>query len=51
MEKYHYLYLRDLLQFCREGVLFLGIKIDSKLKFENHIKVICSKASQKLGAY
>ena len=28
----------------------LRIQIDSKLNFENHIKSICTKASQKLGA-
>ena len=28
----------------------LGIQIDKKLNFENHIKSLCSKASQKLGA-
>ena len=28
----------------------LRIQIDNKLNFENHIKSLCSKASQKLGA-
>ena len=28
----------------------LGIQIESKLSFENHIKSLCSKASPKLGA-
>ena len=46
----------DLLSFCgqileasqTENVL--GIQIDNNLKFENHIKSLCSKASQKLQA-
>ena len=28
----------------------LGVKIDSKLSFENHISSLCKKASQKLHA-
>ena len=28
----------------------LGVKIDSKLSFDNHIKTICKKASNKLRA-
>ena len=31
-------------------VKLLGIKIDSKLKFETHIETVCKKASQKLNA-
>ena len=44
----------DLLRFCvgileaREFVSILGIQIDNKLNFENHIKSLYSKASQKL---
>ena len=29
---------------------FLGIKIDSKLMFDGHVKCLCKKASQKLNA-
>ena len=60
-EKYHYMclgkdYVSDLLRFCGEVLenselkTLLGIQIDNKLNFENHIKSLCSKASQKLGA-
>ena len=28
----------------------LGVKVDSKLSFENHISSLCKKASQKLHA-
>ena len=60
LEKYHYMYLgkdyiSDLLRFCGEFLevseleTVLGIQID-KLNFENYIKYLCSKASQKLGA-
>ena len=60
-EKYHYMNLGkdfegDLLRFCEELLeasqieTVLGIQIDNKLNFENHIKSLCSKASQKLGA-
>ena len=48
-------YVRDLLRFCGEVLetskleTVLGIQIDSKLNFENHIKSLCSKASQKTG--
>ena len=60
-EKCHYICLRkdsvsDFLGFCAEvleaGELetVLGIATDNKLNFENHIKSLCSKASQKLGA-
>ena len=46
----------DLLRFCAEVLeasqieTVLGIQNDYKLNFENHIKSLCSKASQKLGA-
>ena len=46
----------DLLRFCGEDLVaseletVLGIQIDNKLNFENHIKSLCNKASQKLGA-
>ena len=46
----------DLLKFCGEDLVaseletVLGIQIDNKLNFENHIKSPCNKASQKLGA-
>ena len=45
----------DLLRFCGEVLevsqteIVLGIQIDHKLNFENHMKSLCSKASQKLG--
>ena len=48
-------YISDLLRFCGEFLevseleTVLGIQID-KLNFENYIKYLCSKASQKLGA-
>ena len=29
----------------------LGVKIDSKLSFENHVSSLCKKASQKLHAF
>ena len=59
-EKCHYMsfgkdFDGDLLRFCAEVLeasqteTVLGIQID-KLNFENHIKSLCSKASQKLGA-
>ena len=37
-------------EFLRYFEVKLGIQIDNKLNFENHIKPLCSKASQKLGA-
>ena len=46
--------LSDLLRFCGEDleaselVTVLEIQIDNKLNFENYIKSLCSKASQKL---
>ena len=46
----------DLLRFCggdleaSELETVLGIDIDNKLNFEKHIKSLCRKASQKLGA-
>ena len=46
----------DLLRFCgedfvaRELETVLRIQIDNKLNFENHIKSLCNKVSQKLGA-
>ena len=60
-EKCHYMRLgKDsaghLLRFCREDLVaseretVLGIETDSKLNFENHIKSLCNKASQKLVA-
>ena len=60
-EKCHYMSLGkdsegDLLRLCGEALevsqieTVLGIQIDNKLNFENHIKSLCSKASQKLGA-
>ena len=59
-EKYHYMNLGkdfegDLLRFCEELLeasqieTVLGIQIDNKLNFENHIKSLCSKAFQKWG--
>ena len=59
--KCHYMCLRkdsasDLLRFCGEDLVaselktVLEIQIDNKLNFENHIKSLCNKASQKLGA-
>ena len=59
-EKCRYMYLgkdsaSDLLRFCGEDLvaseleIVLGIQIDSKLNFENHIESLCNKASQKLG--
>ena len=61
LEKCHYMSLgkdsvSDSLRFCGEvlegGELetVLGIQIDNKLNFENRIKSLCSKASQKIGA-
>ena len=60
-EKCHYMCLgkdsaSDLLRFCGEDLVaseletVLGIQTDSKLNLENHIKSLCNKASQKLGA-
>ena len=60
-EKCHYICLgkdsaSDLIRFCEEDLVaskletVLGIQIDNKLNFENHIKSLCNKASQKLGA-
>ena len=59
-EKCHYMSLGkdsegDLLKFCGEVLeasqteTVLGIQIDNKLNFENHIKSLCSKAFQELG--
>ena len=28
----------------------LGILLDDKLKFDNHVKILCTKASRQLGA-
>ena len=45
----------DLLRFCGEVLeaskfeTVLGVQIDNKLNFENHIKSLCSIASQKSG--
>ena len=36
------------LQFCEEG-LFLGVSIDTKMKFRKHINDICSKLSKAIG--
>ena len=58
--KCHYMSLgkdseSDLLRFCGEVFeaseleVVLGIQIDNKLNFGNHIKSLCSKTSQKLG--
>ena len=60
LEKCHYISLGkdsegDLLRFCGEVLeasqieTVLGTQIDKKLNFENHIKSLCSKASQKPG--
>ena len=60
-ENCHYMCLgkdsaSDLLRFCgldlvaSELETVLGIQIDNKLNFENHIKSLCNKVSQKLGA-
>ena len=60
-EKCHYMclgkdYPSDLLRFCGEDLVsreletVLEIQIDNKLNFENHIKSLCNKAYQKLGA-
>ena len=46
----------DSLRFCGEVLeggefeTILGIQIENKLNFENRIKSLCSKASQKIGA-
>ena len=46
----------NLLRFCGEDLIasqpetVLGIQIDNNLNFENHVKYLCNKASQKLGA-
>ena len=46
----------DLLRFCGEVLeatqikTVLGMQIDNKINFVNHMKSPCSKASQKLGA-
>ena len=46
----------DLLRFCGEDYVaieletVLGIPTNNKLNFENHIKSLCNKATQKLGA-
>ena len=61
-EKCHYMWLgkdsvSDLLRLCGEDLeaskleTVLGIQIDNKLNFENHIKSLCNKASQKLGVF
>ena len=60
-EKCHYMFLgknstSDLQRFCGEDLesskleTVLMIQIDNKLNFENDIKSLCSKASQKLMA-
>ena len=60
-EKCHYMSIGkdsegDLIRLCGEVLeasqieTVLGIQIDNKLNFENHIKSLCSKASQNLGA-
>ena len=60
-EKCHYICLEkdcvsDLLWFCGEFLetseleTVLGLQIDNKLNLENHIKCLCSKASQRPGA-
>ena len=60
-EKFYCKYLAknsvsDLLRFCGEDLktseleTILGIQIDSKLNFENHIESLCSKDSPKLRA-
>ena len=33
-----------------DSAKLLGILIDSSLRFDNHVKMICKKASQKLTA-
>ena len=60
-EKCHYMCLgkdsaSDLLRFCGEDLVaseletVLEIQTDNKLNFGNHIKSLCNKATQKLGA-
>ena len=60
-EKCHYMCLgkdsaSDLLRFCGEDLVaseletVIGMQIENKSNFENHIKYLCNKASQKLGA-
>ena len=60
-QKCHYMCLGkdsagDLPRFCGEDLVaseletVLGIQINNKLNFENHIKSLCDKASQKLWA-
>ena len=40
----------DFWKVSSKEVKILGIKINNKLNFNNHIKSICRKASQKLSA-
>ena len=58
-DKYHLLVTRDTDVTAKIGELdvknsmeekLLGVKIDSKLSFENHVSSLCKKASQKLHA-
>ena len=58
-DKYHLLVTRDTDVTAKIGELdvknsmeekLLGVKIDSKLSFENHVSFLCKKASQKLHA-
>ena len=36
---------------CEISVKLLGVTIDNKLNFHEHVPIICKKASQKLHAY
>ena len=50
VNKYIYIEIDDLLLVPKDNVKFLGININSELKFTDHVKSLCTKMSRKVTA-